>query len=219
VKRAAGLLFAAVVGAACMNGVASAPSAAHVHWLLYGDSLSDGAAPYLKLYDTVGDRHRQSTAPCDSIGGLDGDANAFAPDAVLLQFLGNPSCTSGPDQTQSYEQDLTTIARFWMARDVPVVMVLSPKTPTDSYAWARLAELEVAGTLGLAVRNAGAAVELPGEVFTPYLPCLPSEDMSEGCGAEVPDQIRVRAADGAHFGMSSATYSSGAFRFATAIAT
>ena len=219
-KRVAGLVFAAVLGAACMSGgeQSSPPTGAHVHWLLYGDSLSDGAAPYLRMYDTVGDRHRQSTAPCDWVGGLDGDPTVYSPDIVLLQFLGNPSCERG-DREQAYEQDLTTIAQFWIARRVPVVMVLSPKTPTDDYAWARVAELRVADVLGLGVRNAGAAVEAPGEEFTYFLPCLATEGAAQGCGAELVDQIRVRASDGVHFGFSTPAYSAGAFRFAAAMAT
>lgn len=217
VKRAAGLAVVAVMAVACVNGGGGAP--AHVHWLLYGDSLSEGAGPYLASYGSVGNRYLRSTAPCNWVGGLDGDAGAYAPDIVLMQFLGNPPpCLGGRDPATAYREDLTTIARFWLTRQVPVVIVLSPKTPTDQYAWARLAEEQVATDLGLTVNNAGASVELPGEVFTYFLPCLSEEDAPKGCGAEVAGQIRVRASDGVHFGNSGSGYSSGAFRFAHAMA-
>jgi hypothetical protein len=152
------------------------------------------------------------------VSNLDGDTGAFAPRKVLLQFVGNlPACINGRDPQTAYTNDLTTLANFWKSRGVSVVMVISPKTPTDSLAWARLAELAVAADLGLPVDDAGQAVMLGG-AFTSFLPCLPQETVTKGCGTEQANQIRVRDADGVHFGTSNpdGSYSSGSFRFATA---
>jgi hypothetical protein len=95
-----------------------------------------------------------------------------------------------------------------------VVMVISPPNPTDTFAWARTAEQNVAANLNVPVNNAGQSVLTDTGQFTYFLPCQASETPALGCGAENPGQIRVRDADGIHFG--TASYSSGAERFATA---
>jgi hypothetical protein len=187
-----------------------------VKWLVYGDSLSDEAQSYLASYGTVGPRIYGGTAPCNWLSNLDSDASSFAPHEVLLQFIGNlPSCINGRDAQTAYRDDLKTLASYWKSRGVAVVMVISPKTPTDNLAWARQAELNVATDLGLPVNDAGLMVMLNGN-FTYFLPCLAQEAASQGCGSEVAGQIRVRDADGVHLGTSNAdhSYSSGAFRFA-----
>ena len=206
----------AVFGAGCFAQQPPPPTS--VKWLVYGDSLSVEAQSYLAPYGTVGQRIFDGTAPCTWLGNLDSDASSFAPQKVLLQFIGNlPSCINGRDPQTAYTDDLTTLASFWKARAVSAVMVISPKTPTDNLAWARQAELTVAANLGLPVDDAGQAVMLNG-AFTYFLPCLPQETVTQGCGSELSSQIRVRDADGVHFGTSSSTgsYSSGAYRFATA---
>jgi hypothetical protein len=187
---------------------------------MYGDSLTLQAQPYLATHGTVGVRFAGGDAPCTALSGLDSDPGAYAPQVVELQYLGNlPGCMDGRDPQSGYEQDLATLASFWKNRGVTVVMVLSPKLPFDNFAWARQAEQNVAANLGLPINNAGAAVELPGEVWTAYLSCLPDEGPANGCGYEVPTQIRVREPTwGEHFGTSNAggSYSSGARRFGDA---
>jgi hypothetical protein len=206
-----------VVGAAAACTGGPQPSSHPVRWLVYGDSLTATAGEYLQSKGSVGVRYYPSTAPCSWLPHLAGDPSDFTPQTVLLQFIGNrPACLNGRDPQQAYRDDLTTIAQFWKGRGVSVVMVLSPKTPLDNLAWARQAELTVANNLGLPVNNAGAAVELAGEVFTFFLPCLPDEAPNQGCGSEVPAQIRVREKNGIHFGTSAPGYSSGARRFADA---
>jgi hypothetical protein len=206
----------AFVNAGCF--VSTPPTPQPVKYLVYGDSLSEQAAPYLQALGTVGNRFFGGTAPCNWVSNLNDDPTTFSPHEVLLQFIGNqPSCLNGRDPQTAYEQDLTTIATFWKGRGVSIVMVISPKTPTDSLAWARQAELNVANNLGLPVTDAGQAVMLNG-LFTYFLGCLPQETTSQGCGSEMPAQIRVRDANGVHFGTSNpdGTYSSGAYRFANA---
>ena len=212
------LTLMAMFGAGCF---AQPPPPTSVRWLVYGDSLSVEAQNYLASYGTVGQRIFDGTAPCNWLSNLDSDAGALVPQKVLLQFIGNlPSCINGRDPQTAYTDDLTTLVSFWKARGVSVVMVISPKTPTDNLAWARQAELTVAANLALPVNDAGQAVMLNG-AFQYFLSCLPQETVTQGCGSEVANQIRVRDADGVHFGTSNpdGSYSSGAYRFATAEAT
>ena len=210
------MVLVAVFGAGCFASQPAPPTS--VKWLVYGDSLSAEAHQYLASYGTVGQRFFEGTAPCNWLSNLDSDASAFAPQKVLLQFIGNlPSCIDGRDPQMAYADDLTTLASFWKNRGASVVMVISPRTPTDNFAWARQAELAVATALGLPVDDAGQTVMLNG-AFTDFLSCLPQETVTQGCGSEAANQIRVRDADGVHFGTSnpSESYSSGAYRFATA---
>jgi hypothetical protein len=206
-----------VVVSGCLPSAPAPPPPAPqaVQWLVYGDSLSEEAAPYLSHYGSVGQRYFGGTAPCDWTGHLNNDATSWTPTAVLLQFSGNlfTPCTQGRDPTASYTQDLTTLANFWKTRGKPVTIVISPPKPDDSEAWARNAELGVAAKLGLSTNRADQAVLNSGS-FTYSLPCLtPTED---GCGAEQPGMERVRDPDGIHFGLSAPNgYSSGAYRYAS----
>jgi hypothetical protein len=136
------------------------------------------------------------------------------PNLVLLQFVGNlPACMDGRDDTLGYEQDLTTIAQFWMLRGVPVVMIISPITEAGNLVWAQTAERTVATNLGLTVRDAGQAV-LNNGAYTSFLPCLsPAET---GCGTAQAGQVRVRDPDGVHFDNSPGGYSAGAHLFGDA---
>ena len=208
-----GLALLALMTAAC--GLVPAPQHQTVHWLLYGDSLSEQTAPYLAQHGSVGNRFYGGSAPCNWVNTLAGDHANFTPDEVLVQFIGNsPTCLNGRDPQIAYEQDLTTIVNFWRGQGVPVTMVISPPTPTDSLAWARQAELDVAAKLHLPVNNAGQAVLTATGQFTYFLPCQASETPALGCGAEQAGQIRVRDPDGVHFPKT--PYSSGAERFAAA---
>jgi hypothetical protein len=209
----AGLALAALLTAGC--GLMSGSQAQSVHWLLYGDSLSQQSGPYLAQHGTVGNRYYGGSAPCNWLQGLPTDHANFAPDKVLVQFIGNsPPCLNGRDPQTAYEQDLTTLVSSWLAQGVVVTMIISPPTPTDSLAWARQAELTVAANLHLPVDDAGRAVLTATGQFTYFLPCQLSETPALGCGAEQPGQIRVRAPDGLHFAKT--PYSSGAERFAAA---
>jgi lysophospholipase L1-like esterase len=216
-KRAMGLVGAALfalVAAGC--GLITAPHAQSVQWLVYGDSLSEQSAPYLAQSGTVGSRYFGGTAPCNWVAGLSNDRASFTPTKVLVQFIGNlpPACMTGRDPKTAYEQDLTKIVSFWKAQNVPVVMIISPPTETDSLAWARQAEQDVAANLNIPINSAGQAVLTDTGQFTFFLPCQASETPALGCGLEQPGAIRVRNADGVHFG--TAGYSSGAERFANA---
>lgn len=190
-----------------------------VDYLLYGDSLSAAAAPYLAASGTVGARYQPATAPCDWLPALARDAAAFAPREVLVQFVGNAlsPCMVGRDPPPAYRKDVQTLIRFWQARHVPVVVVLSPLSRIAAqYSWAAKTETAVARRLGAPVRDAGQAVRNDG-AFTFFLPCwTPTEPT---CGNERRGMVRVRlASDGLHFAINTPTYSAGAFRFGAAMA-
>ncbi|HSO97042.1 MAG TPA: hypothetical protein VLV81_13500 [Acidimicrobiia bacterium] len=205
-----GLILAAFLGGGC-----GPSSGSHVHWLLYGDSLSQQSAPYLSQHGTVGNRYYGGSAPCNWLRNLKNDRTNFTPDKVLVQFIGNtPACLNGRDPQSAYEHDLVQLVNFWQAQGVPVTMIISPPTPTDTLAWARQAELTVAANRLMPVNDAGKAVLSATGQFTFLLPCQASETRALGCGAEQPGQIRVRDADGIHFPKT--PYSSGAERFAAA---
>jgi hypothetical protein len=213
-SRGAALLTGLAL-AALLSGGCSPSSGSHVHWLLYGDSLSQQAGPYLAQRGTVGDRYYGGSAPCNWVNNLSNDRANFTPDRVLVQFIGNtPACLNGRDPQTAYVQDLTRLVDFWRAQGVPVTMIISPPTPTDMLAWAREAELSVAANLNVPANNAGKAVITDTGQFTYFLPCQAFETPALGCGAEQPGQIRVRNADGIHFPKT--PYSSGAERFAAA---
>lgn len=217
VRRRAGLLVGLALFGLLATGcrLITPPPPQAVQWLVYGDSLSEQSAPYLAQHGTVGNRYFGGTAPCNWVPSVANDPASFAPSKVLVQFIGNlPACMNGRVPQTGYEHDLTTIVNFWKGRGVPVVMVISPPTPTDQFAWARQAELNVASNLNVPVNNAGQSVLTDTGQFTFFLPCQASETPALGCGAENTGQIRVRDADGVHFGVAS--YSSGAERFATA---
>jgi hypothetical protein len=209
-----GVALFALVAAGC--ALISAPQAQSVRWLVYGDSLSEQSAPYLAQSGTVGSRYYGGTAPCNWVAGLPNDRASFTPTKVLVQFIGNlpPACMTGRDPKTAYEQDLTKIVSFWKAQSVPVVMIISPPTETDSLAWARQAEQDVAANLNIPINNAGQSVLTDTGQFTFFLPCQVSETPALGCGLEQTGEIRVRNADGIHF--ATAGYSSGAERFAIA---
>ena len=218
-KRALPAIGALALLASCVAPAPPPPSP--VHWLLYGDSLSQESAPYLAQYGSVGNRWSGGTAPCDWTANLASDAATWAPQEVLIQFSGNQLtlCSQGDGYT-IYLNSVGTLATFWQNRGVPVVIVISPPKPDGSEAFAANAELQVAANLGLSVNRADQTV-LSNGAFTSFLPCrTPAED---GCGTDPmgqtpqPGMIRVRSTDGIHFGVSSVSgYSSGAFRFAAA---
>jgi hypothetical protein len=191
-----------------------------VHYLLYGDSLSTAAAPYLAASGTVGSRYRPGSAPCDWLPTLSQDAANFVPSEVLVQFVGNvtsSSCMTGRHPAPAYRADLHHLVRFWRGRGVPVVMVLSPLSENAfQFLWTQNVEIDVAQRLGASVRDSGQAV-LDHGAFTFFLPCLSPAEPT--CGDEYPSMVRVRLAlDGLHFAINTPTYSAGAFRFGTAMA-
>lgn len=201
---------------------------------LIGDSLAEHAEPYLApamapipvVADFFG-----GTAPCDWLGK---DLQTNADTVAVITFIGNSQtpCMAAADGTfphgqallDRYGPDLTALVAQVRATGARVLLV---GQPARGDANADIA-LEIDGinetmrTLAeqgsVSFVDAGATVEDVHGRFAVSLPCLPGE---EACG---PDGTNVvRSNDGVHFcpGVGRPPcpeYSSGAFRFATAIA-
>jgi hypothetical protein len=201
--------------------------------VLLGDSIAQEAAPYLApmLEDVdLVERFFGGTAPCDwspaevpvSEGGL-----------VVISFTGNSQtpCMAdggggqleGEAVVDEYATDLGSLVDALRARGAEVLLVGQPaRGPVAGDAevvdglndvYRRLAEDD-----GVSYVDAGAALETQDGRFTLDLPCLPEE---QACGPD--GRNGVRHADGVHLchvpGRSPCPeYSSGAFRFAAAIA-
>jgi lysophospholipase L1-like esterase len=223
-------LIALLLGACSLRG--DAPGAGVV---LIGDSLAEEAAPYLQreLGDTkVLERFLGGTAPCD---WLDTDLRARRSRIVVISFSGNSAtpCMAGEGGqlrgealVERYRADLTAMVDQVRATGAQVVLVGQPargfvaaegqgQREVDGVN-AVYGELAEAGDVSFV--DAGAAVEAPDGAFTRTLPCLPGEDECGPGGTNV-----VRSDDGVHFCPGAAShpcprYSSGAFRFAGAIA-
>jgi len=203
--------------------------------VLVGDSIAQEAAPFLReqLGDTkVRDRFLGGTAPCDWLGE---DLEVTSTRIVVISFTGNSltPCMGddaggflrGKALVDRYRADLTTMVDQVRAEGAPVILVGQPQR--GPAAASADADVEVAGINGIYTElaeadgvtfvDAGAAVEAPDGSFAATLPCLPGE---VACG---PDGTNpVRNDDGVHLcpGASDPcpVYSSGAFRFADAIA-
>ena len=179
------------------------------------------------------------TAPCDWF--IEMSARAATIDVALLQFSGNAfsNCMRDP-VTQAlpvaagivakYERDVEFIAQRLTALGARVVLVGSPPPRRASPGDPSLTLPDMYRSLAarldrVAYVDAGQAV-LDRGAWTATLPCLPFEDTSRGCRD---GHIPVRAPDGAHLcpvatpaneGVvgECAAWSSGAFRYGSAIA-
>lgn len=199
-----------------------------------GDSLAEHAepslAPMLAPIPVIADFFG-GTAPCDWLGK---DLRTDADTVAVITFIGNSQtpCMAAPDGTyvhgqallDRYGPDLTALVAQVRATGARVLLV---GQPARGDATADIA-LEIDGINailqglaeqeGVSFVDAGAAVEDVHGRFAHALPCLPGE---AACG---PDGTNVvRSDDGVHFcpGMGRPPcpeYSSGAFRFASAIA-
>jgi len=209
--------------------------------VLYGDSLSWEAAGGFQLELRRDARVRISAVPgaavCDLLPLVEQDADN-PPTVAVLQFSGNntTSCMQGPDGEplvgdallDRYTADAEAVTSLLVGAGSSVIWAGSPVTRTGGQA-ATLNEryraiAEAAAARGEPVRYtpADTAVLTPDGRYTDTLPCLAFEGPDRGC---VDGRIRVRAPDGVHFcptgGDGSApcpVWSSGAFRFGTAMA-
>jgi ribosomal protein L24E len=206
---------------------------------LYGDSLageagedfnslaqSAGASAFVRTYP--------GTAPCDWIPEMSADDAAFHPTDVVLLFTGanftpcmNGDALGSPQYYAKYQADMQAAIDLLRADGAHVFLVgvpydesasLSANDATLNQLYASVA----AANTGVDYVDAGQSVMSYGS-FTWTLPCLPGEPCTGPSGTNV-----VRAPDGVHFCPNGVTtqvayytectvYSSGAFRFATAM--
>lgn len=209
-----------------------ATSAAPASVVLIGDSLAQETAPYLSLLlgnTPVVDQFFGGTAPCDWLGK---DLATGTTTVAVITFIGNSQTPcmadaaggfpAGQALVDKYRTDLTELVAQVRATGSRVLMVGQPQRLDPA------AEIEIAGINTVVTELAtgdeaisfvdgGAAVENPDGSFAVALPCLVGE---AECGAD--GSNIVRNDDGVHMCPGNAAlpcpvYSSGAYRFATAI--
>ena len=205
--------------------------------VLLGDSIAQETAPYLRprLGDTkMVEQYFGGTAPCDWLGR---DIHADRHRIVVVSFTGNSQTPCMADGAQGqihgqalvdrYRTDLTELVGEIRADGALVVLVgQPPRGPAASNG--TVGDLEVAGinaiytelanTEGVSFVDAGAALEAPDGTFAADLPCRPDENECGPAGLNA-----IRSDDGVHLcpvigPAPCPVYSSGAFRFADAIA-
>jgi hypothetical protein len=216
--------------------------------VLFGDSLAAQAAPYLTFIlglngDATVEAHTLGgTAVCDWLPTMRQVASSEHPAAVVLEFSGNAltACMHGytpytASYWAKYAGDMSrAVALFSGAARVYIVgyPISAAQALAGPPMWDRLNQIYAA----LAARqaghvtfvDAGTAVEGPRGTYTGTLPCLAHEPCTGPVVGGVPTNV-VRAPDGAHFCPTSTgnangqvgrcdAYSSGAFRYASAIA-
>jgi hypothetical protein len=202
--------------------------------VLVGDSIAEETAPYLedaldgpKLVPRV----FGGTAPCD--WSLD-DVHAHKGDLIVISFTGNSAtpCMAAPGGgylqgdalVAKYAKDVGALVEGLRGEGAEVLLVGQPERGPGANgaedvhgindAYKALADQD-----GVSFVDAGAAVETDDGAFAANLPCLDGE---RECGPD--GRNPVRNIDGVHLcpktpgGRQCKVYSSGAFRFAGAIA-
>lgn len=201
---------------------------------LVGDSLAEQAAQYLVQLlgsTSLDPRYFGGSAPCD---WLEDDLQITEGSVVVISFTGNSMtpCMSdgaggflqGEAIVDRYRTDVATLIDRAHAAGARVLLVGQPVHSAslgddDAVAGVNRVYVELSDTMGTSFVDAGAAVENPDGTFAQSLPCLIDEAECDPSGRMV-----VRNDDGLHFCPGSpppgpcAVYSSGAYRFAAAIA-
>jgi hypothetical protein len=201
--------------------------------VLLGDSIAVEAAPYLEDdvdgLDVI-EHVYGGTAPCD--WSVD-DLGVGRGDLVVVSFTGNSRtpCMSdgagghleGDAVAAKYQDDLGTLVDGIRQTGAQVLLIGQPErgpnaTIIEGVGGINAVYRALADEEGVSFVDAGAAVETEDGAYAADLPCLDGE---QECGPS--GRNAVRNADGVHlcpqehFG-ECPVYSSGAFRFAGAIA-
>jgi hypothetical protein len=205
--------------------------------VLVGDSIALEASPYLRSAldgPELEERTFGGSAPCD---WLDNDLGLRREQVVVISFIGNSltDCMAdgagghlqGEALVERYRADVAELVRQVRSAGATVLLVGQPQRGPATLGDGR-ADLVVAGlhdvyaelaqAEGVAFVDAGAALESEDGSFAAELRCLTEEPE---CGPDGSNP--VRSDDGVHLcpGPSRSpcpVYSSGAFRFARAIA-
>jgi len=218
---------------------------APVQVVLFGDSLAYQAMTYFDQLiqahatATVTDFVFGGTAACDWLPDMRRIAPT-RPQAVVMEFSGNTftSCMGGcPPESSSavskYCVDVSAAIHLFLTVGTHVFLDGTPisygQSVSDDRHWNDLnrafAALAARYPRRVTYVDAGRAVEGPGGAFTWTLPCLPTEPCTGPTVAGVRTNV-VRSPDGSHLCLidngnapGCASYSSGAFRLASAMAT
>jgi hypothetical protein len=214
--------------------------------VLYGDSLAREAEEFFRDrlaqagVGTVQARTFGGTAICDWFDWMRRDAAELRPDVVVIEFSGNAltPCMRGADGTAldrnawhaKYVADAREVLRIFSGTDAQVYFVGAPRNHAaelrndpDINWFNSMYEALATRAPNASYLDAGASVLSNGR-WTEALPCLPNEPCTGPGGTNV-----VRAPDGGHFCPGAAdavrgvtavcsVWSSGAFRYGTAIA-
>ena len=221
-----------------------ASGSAPVKVVLFGDSLAYQAASYFDQLvqahgaATVTDFVFGGTAACDWLPDMRSVA-LTRPQAVVMEFSGNTftSCMGGcPPESSSavskYCVDVSAAIHLFLTVGTHVFLDGTPISYAQSVSHDRhwndlnraFAALAAKYRRDVTYVDAGRAVEGPGGTFTWTLPCLSTEPCTGPTVAGVRTNV-VRSPDGAHLCLidngnapGCGSYSSGAFRFASAMA-
>ena len=218
-----------------LSGCSPATTHTSADVVFVGDSLAEQAAQYLG--PLLRGRHLVpeflgGTAPCDWLAK---NIQIATGSVVVISFTGNSlsPCMSdnagghlsGSAVVDRYRADVTALVEVAKSAGARVLLVGQPihadTTPgNDIVAGLNTVYSGLAKGASVTFVDAGAAVENPDGTFAKFLRCLPGETECGPFGSNV-----VRNDDGRHFCPGSPppgpcpVYSSGAFRFANAIAT
>ena len=192
---------------------------------------------------TVSDFAYGGTAACDWLPKMRKYAQKAHPRAVVVEFVGNTftSCMSGCPlgsrvAVNRYCSDISTAIQAFLRVGAHVFLIGTPISRTEwishDSGWDALnvafASLAAKHRRHVTYIDAGKAVEGPHQAFVWTLPCLSFEPCTGPTIAGVRSDV-VRSPDGVHFCPDQsgnvvgqvtrcAVYSSGAFRFAAAMA-
>jgi hypothetical protein len=213
---------------------------------VFGDSLAWETQPYYDAlihadrdvphtYDTFG-----GTAICDWLDRMREVEAQYHPQAVELEFSGNnlTPCMKGYElytaaYYQKYRADTLAAIKVFAPEGAHVYLIGAPITkkqlsiPNWNTLNQQYAAIAAADPKHVTYVNAGRAVEGPGGTFTATLPCIAHQP----CTGPTVDGVHsnvVRSTDGTHFCPAKegdvhgvvercTVYSSGAYRFATAM--
>lgn len=242
-SRAAALV-ALLAGVVCLAPTARAADAPRV--LVYGDSLTAEAAPYVHGFarDVGGVaalvRGAPGGATCDLFDLMGYDGRHERPAVVVIQFSGNniTRCMQGADGKPlqgeawlaKYRADTMhaiellrpTGASIWLATS-PISLLADRRGEDDVH---RLAAMyaDLARTVPrVRLTDAAAAVLAFGRYWTRTMPCLRNEPCVQA-DSNAQRANQVRANDGVHFcpvpypnGGTCPVWSSGAMRYAVGL--
>ena len=213
--------------------------------VLWGDSLAHEAETY--FVDAFVDQPMEvqvdtgtlgGIALCDSVEPIIAKSAEVEYDAIVLAFSGNAltACMQdddgipldGSDHTARYEQALERIEATARDRGIALFLAGGPMAQTPSPEATSLIEMyrRVADRSDVITFVDVDDALLEDGAWTATLPCLPIEGPEQGC---VDGRIAVHAPDGVHFCPTAEpalfgvvnecdTWSSGAFRYAHALA-
>jgi hypothetical protein len=227
----------ALVGAGCSSGRASSNRGTHVY--LFGDSLVFQAQ---EQFQAVMDKHggydvevagQAGSATCDWWQNMTTARDQFQPKIVAMSFSGNAlgPCMKHADGTpltdREYVDKYTADTRRAIATFGPNVAFYLVGTPVNGQGDDRV--WQIYRRLAPHYPNVhfvdGGIYVTPNHKFALTLPCLPGEKVCDGPVVNGVHYNVVRSPDHAHFcpvdpgfGKPCKIYSSGAYRFALAIA-